>query len=245
LVEIKEPMLSTVLSGTPGQIQNLIKNVEDGLFSRFMFYSLELKLEWKDVFRDNSGYDFEEFFDLYAMDIKGIYDLLMPKEKIEFKVTKEQGKKFNKLFDEWQDKYFDRQGEQIIASVRRCGVIAFRIAMILSTLRIIDDGVVPDAHQGITCGDDDFNNAIDITNVLLEHTEKVFCQLPKKTVNNTQKREITFLNALPTEFNRKKYVEIAGQSRIPDNTAQKYIRKFVKEGVIKKKGHDSYEKLKP
>lgn len=38
-VEIDNPCLSVALSGTPGQVENLIKSSEDGLFSRFIFYS--------------------------------------------------------------------------------------------------------------------------------------------------------------------------------------------------------------
>jgi hypothetical protein len=40
-VEIDNPCLSVALSGTPGQVENLIKSSEDGLFSRFIFYSFK------------------------------------------------------------------------------------------------------------------------------------------------------------------------------------------------------------
>ena len=40
-------------------------------------------------------------------------------------------------------------GEDIVASVRRLGLITFRIAMILTTLRIMDGmDIAPDAGQG-------------------------------------------------------------------------------------------------
>ena len=39
-VNIKKPRLSTVLSGTPQQVVNLMSSVENGLFSRFLFYYL-------------------------------------------------------------------------------------------------------------------------------------------------------------------------------------------------------------
>ena len=43
-IEIVKPILSVVLAGTPQQINNLIPDAENGLFSRFMFYNLEPKL---------------------------------------------------------------------------------------------------------------------------------------------------------------------------------------------------------
>ena len=42
LVEIERPCLSAVLSGTPKQIGTLIPNAENGLFSRFMFYVMNI-----------------------------------------------------------------------------------------------------------------------------------------------------------------------------------------------------------
>lgn len=43
-VNIKSPRLSTLLTGTPRQILNLITDAENGLFSRFIFYFLDLRL---------------------------------------------------------------------------------------------------------------------------------------------------------------------------------------------------------
>ena len=43
-VNIKQPKLSTLLTGTPRQILNLISDAENGLFSRFAFYYLDTKL---------------------------------------------------------------------------------------------------------------------------------------------------------------------------------------------------------
>src|SRR5690554_6717079 len=45
LVEIDHPKLSTLLSGTPMQISALIPSAENGLFSRFMFYYMNIKTE--------------------------------------------------------------------------------------------------------------------------------------------------------------------------------------------------------
>ena len=48
-VEIQNPRLSTVLTGTPNQIFNLIPNTEDGLFSRFIFYGFNITPEWGNL----------------------------------------------------------------------------------------------------------------------------------------------------------------------------------------------------
>ena len=53
-VDIESPCLSAVLSGTPKQVSALIPNAENGLFSRFIFYFMNVKTNWKDVFADTT-----------------------------------------------------------------------------------------------------------------------------------------------------------------------------------------------
>ena len=66
--------------------------------------------------------------------------------------------------------YVDELGEDIIASVRRLGLITYRIAMIMSALRIMEDGCFED---NIICRDVDFETALVISDALLHHTTKV------------------------------------------------------------------------
>ena len=40
-IEIEEPCIALALSGTPGQVPKLIYSVEDGLFSRILFYAFK------------------------------------------------------------------------------------------------------------------------------------------------------------------------------------------------------------
>lgn len=54
-INIKKPRLSTVLSGTPQQVVNLMSSVENGLFSSFPFYYLDKKTEWIDVLDEGDG----------------------------------------------------------------------------------------------------------------------------------------------------------------------------------------------
>lgn len=49
-IEINEPHLSILLSGTPHQSRRLIPSAENGLFSRFAILHLTNRSEWKNVF---------------------------------------------------------------------------------------------------------------------------------------------------------------------------------------------------
>jgi len=65
-VELANPQLSALLSGTPKQVSSLIPNAENGLFSRFMFYFMNLRPIWKDVFAGDDEQPLEHKFDIYG-----------------------------------------------------------------------------------------------------------------------------------------------------------------------------------
>jgi hypothetical protein len=61
-VEINTPNLSALLTGTPNQIAALIPNAENGLFSRFIFYVMNIKNVWKNVFASKTENGLENHF---------------------------------------------------------------------------------------------------------------------------------------------------------------------------------------
>ena len=239
-VDLEKPCLSAVLSGTPKQIQNLIPDTENGLFSRFIFYSLEMTTQWKDVFerKVENGFDtwFGEFGDKYFQ----IYSELNRSLPIEFRLTASQQDQFNLIFARWQTMYDTLLGSEYIATVRRLGLITFRIAMIFSVLRILETGELPNI---LVCEERDFQNAIAITEVLILHAKKVFTELPQSApVVKRENREERFFSSLKKSFSRKDYVEVAKSLDIPDKTAQNYISKFLAKGLIYREKQDFYIK---
>lgn len=128
-----------------------------------------------------------------------------------------------------------------MATVRRLGLIAFRISMILSALRILENG---DASSRMVCEERDFQAAIEMAKVLVKHSSKVFSELPEdvKPVQRKNRKE-KYLESLPKVFNRQKYLEVAKALSIPDKTAEGYITEFHKKGLIHREQHDHYLNL--
>jgi hypothetical protein len=159
---------------------------------------------------------------------------------IEFTLTASQKSQFNHIFGRWQSKYETLLGSDYIATVRRLGLITFRMALIFSVLRVLENG---DLQRQIVCEERDFQNAISITEVLIIHAKKVFSELPQSApVVKRENREERFYNALNDTFTRKDYVEVAEGLEIPDKTAQNYISKFLKKGLIHRDKQDFYIK---
>jgi len=240
-VEIEHPCLSAMLSGTPGQIHNLIKDAEDGLFSRFMFYYLEMELVWKNVFAKNTDSGAEEFFNNLGQQFTRFYNSIKSLPEREFKLNAEQQQLFNKTFEQWQKQYANLIGKEYIATVRRLGLITYRIAMILSIIRYMNNENIPDP---VYCEERDFQSAIAITEVLNHHAEKIFSELPApiQTVKRPN-REEKFFNQLPDKFSRNDYLAVANTLEIPDKTAQGYISKLVKTNLIHREKQDQYIKI--
>lgn len=237
-VDIERPCLSTVLSGTPKQIQALVPSAENGLFSRFMFYYMNIKPTWKNVFQTDTTNGLDEYYDQLGKEFFGLYKTLKNNPDIEVRLTTEQQQKFNVFFEKLQTKYLNLQPDDYIATVRRLGLIAFRIIMLFSVFRIMEDG---DVNQVRYCEDIDFENTLEMISVLVKHSSKVFNDLPieQKEVKRANRKE-RFLEALPYQFSRQDYLNIADKSKIPHKTAEGYITKFVDAGLIHREAHNTY-----
>lgn len=244
-VEIDTPRLSVVLTGTPKQVTSLIKNTENGLFSRFMFYRLTSSLVWKDVFSDNGTQSLNMRFQDIGSEFHSFYQTLKSCGLTRFYLTSQQRNTFHNYFSSLQNEYYDLFKEDILASVRRLGLICFRIAMILTTIRYVNSDEMPNE---LICDDDDFVVAMDISKVLAVHMAKIFEELSSyekskiAEVVNTSKRQ-RFLDGLSQEFDRQDYLAVAKGIGVPEGTAEKWIRAFCCEsGPLERVEHGRYRK---
>lgn len=240
-VEINNPRLSALLSGTPKQVSTLIPSAENGLFSRFIFYFMNVRPVWNDVFANSSDQTLDSYFNHLGMQFFDLYKHLeYQSEPIRFCLTLAQQQAFNAYFSQTQNQYLCLYGADYLATVRRLGLITFRMAMILTTLRIMDDGNI---CSPLVCRDNDFNTALSMVKILVQHAAQVFQQLPSEAVTTVPKNQKQqFLDELPKEFCRKDYLSVANKLGIPDKTAEKHIKRFAVNGLIIHFAHDKYKK---
>lgn len=237
-VEIDRPCLSALLSGTPKQITTLIPNAENGLFSRFMFYVMNMKLIWKDVFASKTENGLDVHFEKLGNEFYSLYQTLQANPDVHFSLTPSQQLQFNQFFEKMQTLYVNIQEEEIISSVRRLGLIAYRIMMIFSALRIMEDGEIT---TNLYCNDTDFKNTLDMITILVKHSSYVYSQIAQETYKPKPKhKKEQFLENLPYHFNRQTYVATALSLGITDKSAQRYIKEFKDADIIQYVGHDQY-----
>ena len=231
-VELTKPRLSALLSGTPKQILALVPDAENGLFSRFIFYNMNLRLEWRDVFSE-SPVSLDDYFIDLGQRYFQFYQTLQQAQPIRFSLSTTQQEQFNTFFGNVQQEYSAMFGMDIVASVRRLGLITFRLAMILTALRLMDGQSVADV---IVCNDTDFHTSLIMAEVLIRHAANVFSKLPTadgtaSSVGNTIVRQ-KFYDQLPSEFNRQTYLTVATSLGIPIKTAEKQIARLCEKGLL-------------
>lgn len=230
-VEINEPQLSAALVGTPQQVVSLIPDAENGLFSRFIIYVLESELKWKNVFPEDEKLTLNSHFSALGREYHIFYNYLKDiSEPLRFRLTDDQCDRFNAFFEAQQLRIYSIWGDEMIATVRRMGLICFRMAMILSVLRMMETG---DLVTPPVCLDEDFETAISLSEVLLAHAERVFHTLfgkmPVSDVASGDLREL-FFRKLPAEFGRAEYIAVAKSIGLNERTAEGYIRKAAEAG---------------
>ena len=255
-VEITKPKFSAILSGTPQQVFNLIPSAENGLFSRFIFYVMPTEIVWHDMFSADNDTTADDLFKEIGKDFYEFHKLLSA-QSIRFTLTLDQQRQFNKFFSATQSDYAVMYGDDIIASVRRLGLILFRFAMILTVLRQMDAGTFPlpvGNEEGqrqeavLSCADADFATALAMVKVLLQHSAAVFQTLPRHDFYKPRGHRVTcdrrqaFFEALPDAFDRSAYLKAAASLGITEKTAERYISELCKSGHLSHPAIDQYQK---
>lgn len=203
---------------------------------------MNLRLEWIDVFATaENAQSYDSIFDRLGNHFFDFYRILQHTEPIRFTLTKQQQTTFNAYFEQTQLQYYDLCGKDYVGTVRRLGLITFRVALVISALRIMQTG---DFSATLVCTDTDFNTAMEIVKVLVQHAAKVFQMLPNAEIATAaDSPKMALFNALPAQFDRAKYIEVAKRLQIPESTADKQIARFLNSKLLTRQAHGSYTKI--
>lgn len=240
-VEVEKPKLSIVLTGTPDQVGKLIKSSENGLFSRFIFYTYEGQDSWISVAPKKGRISFNEHFDKVAQEVKKISEYFSGKDFV-FELTDEQWNQLDSQFSAWLDIVTTFVSEGTASIVKRLGLVQFRIAMILSILRHYEN---KSTSKSIICTDIDFKTAQLLSDVYLTHSLKMFFKLPHEENQGIDKRMKAFFDKLPEkkEFQRKDAVSIGQGFKVEQRTVDKYLKRLVEIKLLNQPEYGKYKKI--
>ncbi len=240
-VEVEEPRLAITLTGTPAQAPRLIASAEDGLFSRFLFYAYKNEIEWQDPSPQNHTIIYNDHFDkLAGILLEGISFLeYSPTEMV---LTPYQWETLNTTFRTILSDVTIYTGEDAASLVFRLGLITFRLCMIFTGLRKVENA---ELSELMYCIQQDFDTAILITKTYLQHSILMFNNLPKNNermefISGNSKREL--FDALPIEFTRKQAVELGKSFALGTRTIDEMLKTSLGKVITKVKS-GSYKKI--
>ena len=138
-------------------------------------------------------------------------------------------------------------GESFVPSIRRLGLITYRLAMILSTLRLMElspDEVFPSL---LTCSDTDFDTALRMATVLLAHSARIHTQLmptrlPSDMSDAAQLRR-QFFDSLPAVFTRPDAVRFGKLLSLSERQVDKCLRQWMDTSRVQRRDRGQYTKL--
>ena len=229
---IKEPKFSLSITGTPDQVKSILSSTQNGLASRFIFYSYQATPKWKKTYTKHVSYSKQNQFIKFTEDL---CDKFSSQEIRKFNLTESQGTilddTYSLLLDE---KYHSYLGDSS-SLVFRLGLITYKIAMVLSSIRTNE--------LIIECSDKDFETAMKLTDVYLSHGLNVF-----ETINNRKGKlplnEERWINSLPIDFSTEEAIKSADKLGIKERTVFKKLKKYNDDGLIQKKSLGQYKKIK-
>lgn len=224
-IEVKHPQLSVALSGTPNQVSNLIQSAEDGLFSRFIFYSFKTEQKWRDVSPLGGGVNLTALFEKLGKNVFDMFGFLNA-SPTNVLLTANQWENINSTFAKWLIEVSVFTGDEAGSVVKRLGLVLFRMCMIFTAMRKFENG---DVDPAPFCTDEDFENALSLTNVYLEHSLLMYNNLPKQDdmqVFKGSSNKMKFFEQLPDKFKRAEAVEIGSKFNISARSVDSLIKKM-------------------
>lgn len=223
--EITEPKFSLTITGTPNQMDSLITSIQDGLFSRFMFYSFTSEPIWNATYTLKITNSKKEIFSNFSAIL---CDKFKSNQKQIFYMTEKQGNELDKRFSDVLKHNTTNYCSSVSGITFRLGLMSFKIAMVLSALR--------SNESEINCSDEDFDTAMCLVEkVYMPHSINMLNKFDKTNATLTVVEQ-KLLEWMPVDqnFKRSEISEEASKLEISDRTLSDILKKFINLKQIKK-----------
>lgn len=234
--EIEEPKLAILISGTPEQLKPLIKSTENGLYSRLVVYNFNEISEFKDIFAEKTKVGKMAFGDIGQQVFEFYGRLVKLEEPIEFMLTSSQKENFRERLTNVRNDIVTNYNENFVSNLFRHGLIFFRIAMVITSLRNIKE---LHTQKEITCSDSDFKLAMNLTLFLLRHSQKVF---DSYNSNSLTVQEGELISQLNDTFTSQDAYKVGRLYQVSERVMIDKLYQWVRKGLIKRVKKGSYTK---
>lgn len=233
-IEVDEPQLSVALSGTPKQVFNIISSAEDGLFSRFIFYVFKTDAVWLDPSPKGNPVNLTEYFSKQSQQVLKMVEYF-EKEQMTLQLTEEQWNKFNPVFNSFLQQINIFVSDDALSVIKRLGLILYRFCMIFTAIRKF---ATNNSNKEVFCLDVDFETALTLATVYLQHSIIMFNNLPKQGEQGAFKsgyNKEKFLESLPINFQRKEAIELGKNYGMSDRSIDSFLKACLGKYLVQSK----------
>ncbi len=235
-IEIQKPRTGVLISGTEDQALPIVKSVENGLFSRFLFYQLKLSGEIIDMYDSSKSIIGKINSEaLILRDWKRILDHY----SIEFHTTQAQRDRMNAQLQVYADNVISNTDTSYMSVVKRMGTMTIKISMILSVLKMLESSTV---KTKIICEDREFDKSFQLVKNLEVHTREVFQRLSSIKLLSGNSWE-NLLESLEVEFTKEEAVKIGDSISQPLSTVERNLKRLVSLEKIERVKRGYYKKI--
>ena len=251
LVIVSDPHLALCASGTPAQLHKFISSLENGMYSRVAFYVGQAPWEYKSANPGKVRLDMRAYFKGMGEELLRMF-IFLSGSPTEVVFTEEQWKEHTERFRTYLREVVAEDDDSPGAIVLRHGLMMSRIAMVLTALRKCEPQWNTSEWK---CSDEDFHTAMQIVDVLLEHSLLLSTSMDD-TAGRIRPIKAFFklrpiLRTMPREFTYSELMAAANEAGLPTASVKRYLLRLVYYQIVEKedgkyrKTGKSWPKLPP
>ena len=234
LVVVSDPHLALCASGTPAQLHKFISSLENGMYSRVAFYVGQAHWEYKSANPGKAWLDMRAYFKGMGEELLRMF-IFLSGSPTEVVFTEEQWKEHTERFRTYLREVVAEDDDSPGAIVLRHGLMMSRIAMVLTALRKCEPQWNTSEWE---CSDEDFHTAMQIVDVLLEHSLLLSTSMDD-TAGRIRPVKAFFklrpvLKKMPREFTYSELMAAANEAGLPTASVKRYLLRLVYYQIVEK-----------
>jgi hypothetical protein len=234
LVVVSDPHLALCASGTPAQLHKFISSLENGMYSRVAFYVGQAHWEYKSANLGKARLDMRAYFKGMGEELLRMF-IFLSGSPTEVVFTEEQWKEHTERFRTYLREVVAEDDDSPGAIVLRHGLMMSRIAMVLTALRKCEPQWNTSEWE---CSDEDFHTAMQIVDVLLEHSLLLSTSMDD-TAGRIRPVKAFFklrpvLKKMPREFTYSELMAAANEAGLPTASVKRYLLRLVYYQIVEK-----------
>lgn len=234
LVVVSDPHLALCASGTPAQLHKFISSLENGMYSRVAFYVGQAPWEYKSANPGKARLDMRAYFKGMGEELLRMF-IFLSGSPTEVVLTEEQWKEHTERFRTYLREVVAEDDDSPGAIVLRHGLMMSRIAMVLTALRKCEPQWNTSEWK---CSDEDFHTAMQIVDVLLEHSLLLSTSMDD-TAGRIRPVKAFFklrpvLKKMPREFTYSELMAAANEAGLPTASVKRYLLRLVYYQIVEK-----------